>query len=184
MTDELDDKTKLSLYRLVINRYKNMVNEKESRSISEIRQLVSPYNPFIEKFRDTLISDIVPYVYQNHFFMAATKAISYVREIKTCQFAFNFWMSFEEMTSLRVGTAMDKAIFLAALLRAYGSENAKVIVSKKGKIYVRFAYEEKNYLVPAESGSLLSGDDTTLPFGDDPILYSFNDLVYENYEDL
>ncbi len=183
MTQELDDSTKLSLYRLVINRYKQIINEKESRSISEIRQLVSPYTPFIEKLRDGFLSDIIPYTYKNHFFIVAERAISYIREIKTCQFAFNFWMTFDEIAAQKVATSMDKAILLAALLRSLQSEDAKVLVTRHNKIYVKFSWEQNNYLVSAESGSMLSGDDVNSSFTDDSVIYSFNDLVYENYED-
>lgn len=183
MSDELDTTTKLEIYKLVINKYKNLISEKESCSISETRQRVSPYNEFIKKIRDQFLSDMLPYIRQRHFLMAAQRAMDYLRTIKTCEFSFTFWVNFEEMDKIKIGTTMDKAIFLAALLRSLESEDAKVYVTKKGKSYVKFVVENIPYLFAPENGSLLIGDDSLKIFADDPPAYSFNDLVYENYED-
>lgn len=183
MADELDPGTKLDIYKLVINRYKNLISEKESRSISEIRQQVSPYNDFIRKMRESLLNDIVPYDPRLHFFTAAQRAMAYVRQMRTCEFSFSFWMAFKEMDDLKIGTIMDKAILLAALLRSLESEDARVLVTKSGKAFVRFSWSGSPYLFSAESGSLLVGEDTMKVFSDDPVAYSFNDLIYENYEE-
>jgi hypothetical protein len=183
MSDELDSATKLELYKLVLARYKDLINQKESRSISEIRARVSPYNDFIRKLRDSMLADTVPYVPATHFFTMAQRAMAYVRTIRTCEFAFTFWMDFKEMDGLKIGTGMDKSILLAALLRALESEDAKVLVSGKGKAYVRFSWAGTQYLFVTESGSLLMGDDAMRVFSEDPAAYAFNDLVYENYEE-
>lgn len=184
MAEDLDDKTKLEIYKLVINRYKDTITQNESRSISEIRQRVSPYTDFIRKMRERMLSDTVPYEYKRHFFTAVERALSYIRGIRTCEFAFNFWMNFEEIDSLKVSSALDKAILLAALLRSFESEDTRVVVTKKGKIFVKFLWRDTPYLVAPETGSLLSGEDSMKIFSDDPVAYSFNDLVYENYEEV
>ncbi len=183
MADELDPGTKLEIYKLIINRYKDLITEKESRSITEIREQVSPYSDFIRKMRDAMLNDIVPYDPRLHFFTAAQRAMAYVRQIRTCEFSFTFWMTFKEMDELKVGTSMDKAILLAALLRSLESEDVKVVVTKSGKAFVRFTWSGSAYAFSAESGSLLAGDDSMKAFSDDPVAYSFNDLIYENYEE-
>jgi hypothetical protein len=180
---EMDATTKLEIYKLVLARYKDLINEKESRSISEIRQRVSPYNDFVRKMRDSMLTDMVPYVPKTQFFFAAQKAMSYISSIRTCEFSFTFWMDFKEMDTLKFGTAMDKSILLAALLRSFESEDAKVLVSGKGKTFVKFSYGGTQYLFVTESGSLLVGDDSMKTFADDPLAYAFNDLVYENYDE-
>jgi hypothetical protein len=183
MADDLDTQTKLEVYKLVLGRYRDLITEKESRSISEIRQRVSPYNDFIRRLRDSMLADTVPYVYKSHFFSAAQRAMAYVRNIRTCEFAFTFWMDFKEMEQLKIATAMDKAILFAALLRSFESEDAKVLVTKKGRAFVRFAWNGTQYLFSPENGSLLVGEDSMNAFPDDPVAYAFNDLVYENYEE-
>lgn len=182
MGEELDEGTKLEIYRLVLARYKDIITEKESLSISEIRQKVSPYNDFIRKLNSSLTKNIVGYSYKKDFIQAAQNAMDYVRGIKTCEFAFTFWMDFEDMRRLKIGTSMDKAILFAALLRSLGSEDVRVLVTKSYKPYVKFSFD-KEYLFVPETGSLLLGEDSMKMFSDDAVSYSFSDLVYENYED-
>lgn len=183
MVDDLDAATKLNIYRLVLKRHRDVINERESLTISEIRQKVSPYNDFIRNIREDITKDMIPYNRSLQFYDAALRAISYVRGIKTCQFAFTFWMDFEELGRLKIGTAMDKAILLAAVLRSLESEDVRVVVTKKGKPFVRFSWEDSKYLFVPESGSLLIGEDSLKIFANDPASYSFSDLVYENHEE-
>ncbi len=183
MGEELDAGTLLAIYKLVLSRYKDLINEKESRSVSEIRAKVSPYTDFIRKKRDELMRDTAPYDYSRHFPTALNRSISYLRSIRTCEFAFSFWLSFEEMDSVKVATAMDKAILLAALLRSFESPDAKVVVTRTGRWFVGFSFNGLNHVVVPASGSLLTGEDATGLFAKDPQSYAFNDLAYENYEE-
>ncbi len=182
MGEDLDAATKLEIYRLVLKRYKDIIGDKESLSISEIRQKVSPYNDFIRKLNKELTGSMVSYSYKNDFIRAAQNAMDYVRSIKTCEFAFTFWMDFDDMRRLKIGTVMDKAILFAALLRSLGSEDVRVLVTKNDKPYVKFSFD-KEYLFVPETGSLLLGEDSMKMFSDDAVSYSFSDLVYENYEE-
>lgn len=182
MGEELDAGTKLQIYLLVLKRYKDLISEKESLSISEIRQKTSPYNDFIRKINARLTKELIGYSYKDDFIRAAQNAMDYVRGIRTCEFAFTFWTDFEDMDRLRIGTAMDKAILFAALLRSLGSEDVRVLVTKRDKPYVKFAFEKEYVFVP-ETGSLILGEDTMKLFSDDPVSYSFSDLIYENYEE-
>lgn len=183
MADDLGADTKLAVYKLVLGRYKDLISERESRSISEIRQRVSPYGDFVRKVRDRMLADMVPYDPGRNLMAAAERAMEYVRGIRTCEFAFTFWMEFAEMDSLRIGTAMDKAILLAALLRSLEAEDARVLVTRKGRALVRFFWKGEPHVFVPESGSLLVGRDAAGFPPEDPIAYSFNDLLYENYEE-
>ncbi|MBN1170336.1 hypothetical protein JXA56_04890 [Candidatus Micrarchaeota archaeon] len=178
----MDAEKKLKIYHVVIARYKDLIAEKESHSISTLRQRVSPYNDIIRNIRDNIVSNIIGYQYRKDFFTAAQEAINHIRRIETCEFTFTFWMDFKDMEELRVGTAYDKAIYLTAILRSLGSDDARVLVTKKDIPYVRFLWDNSEYLFSPQSGSLLLGDDQMKLFIDDPVAYSFNDLVYENYE--
>jgi hypothetical protein len=180
---ELDAKTKLDIYAVVIGRYKDMISEKETRSISEIRQRVSPYNDTIREIRARLLQDIAPYSYRHHFPAAAQKAVSYVSGIRTCEFAFTFYVGFREMDELSLGTAFDKAMLFAAILRSLESEDVRVLVTRRGRPYVRYGFESASFIFVPSSGSLMAGEDAMKLFAEDPPAYSFSDLAYENFED-
>jgi len=183
MSADLDPETKLKIYMLIVNRYKDLISKQEERSVSEIRQRVSPYNDHVRLLRDTLTADFHPYAYERDFMLVAQRAIGHMKEIRTCRILLTFWMTFEEMEELKVGGVMDKALLLATLLRALESKDAKVLVTKSERVYVGFEWKGERYLVIPESGSLLGGDDASKPFAEDPLAYSFSDLSYENYEE-
>jgi len=181
MSEAIDAETKLKLYMLMVSRYKDLINENETRSVSEIRQRISPYSDTIKSLNMRLTEDLQPFSYEQHFITAAQRAINYIREIKTCQFTITFWLGFDEMDKLKLGGIMDKALLFAALLRSFGSDQVLVKVAKSGKTYVSFLWEGKEYMFVPESGSLLTGDDVVSVFSKDPLDYMFNDLTYENY---
>ncbi len=183
MAAELDAETKLKIYMLVVNRYRDLISEKEERSVSEIRQRVSPYNDLVKSLRDRLLSDFHPYTYERDFMQAAQGAISHVTEMKTFRMLIPFWMTFEEMEELKAGGVMDKALLLTSLLRALDSRDARVMVTRSGRTYVAFEWKGQMHLVVPESGSLLGGDDAAKALANDLLAYSFSDLSYENYEE-
>ena len=179
----MDAETTLKIYRVILNRYKDLIGEKESHSISVIRQRVSPYNDTIRNTRNSITSNIIGYEYRKDFFTAAQAAVNHIRKMETCEFAFTFWMDFKDMEELKVATAYDKAIYLAAILRSLGSENVRVLVTKKDNPYVKFVWNTVDYVFSPQTGSLLVGEDTLKLFKDDQVSYSFNDLVYEDHEE-
>lgn len=179
----MDTETKLKLYMLIVNRYKDLISKSEEKSISEIRQRCSPYNDFVRKLRDQLISDLHPYEYEKHFFQALQRVISYSKGIRNFEFLLTFWMSFEEIVELRAAPLMDKSLLLTALLRSLDCPDAKVYSTKSKKIYVGFRWGGSAYLIEPATCSILSGDFAEKTFIADPLSYVFNDLSYENFEE-
>lgn len=183
-TAEMDAETKLKIYLLILSRYKNLIREKESKTISEIRQLVSPYNnEFARKLKDRFTTDISNYDYENNFFTVVERAIEYMKKIRTCEFTIPFWMTFEEITELKISDSANKAIFFATILRSLGSENVMVVVTKSKRQYVKFEWGGDKYLFVPETGSLLRNEDVKRVLESDPAAYAFSDLSYENYEE-
>ena len=183
LMDGLDTETKLKIYTLIVNRYKDFVNKNEERSVSEIRQRVSPYDDYVKQFRDRLIEDLQPYNYDKHFFSAVQKILVYVRSLKTFRNAVTFWMDFKDIADVGAASIMDKAILMAALFRALDSKDVKVMVTKSGKTYVGFSWNGELYLILPDTGSMLTGSDATNGLAEDPVSYAFSDLFYESYEE-
>lgn len=183
VVERLGDEEKLRLFRLIVERYSDLIDEKESKSLLEIRQMVSPYNPVIEGVRESLISDIKPYRYEENFFSAVKKAVDYMKKIKVYDTSFAFWLDFNEIKKLSVCSAIDKAVFFAALLRSFGSDNVVVLVSKEGKPFVSFTWKKERYLFLPESDSLVCGEYVSKVMGENEPAYSFNDITYESFEE-
>jgi hypothetical protein len=168
----------------MVNRYKDLISEKENRSISEIRQRVSPYNnDFLKSLRDRLLNDMKYYEFNKDFFTALQRTLTYIREITNVETLIPFWMSFEEIDQLKAADIMDKAILFAALLRSFESNDARVYVTKSKRIYVGFSFNKMPYLVDIRNGSLIGGPDADNAFLKDSLSYVFSDLHFESFED-
>ncbi|MFH1221950.1 MAG: hypothetical protein V1492_02595 [Candidatus Micrarchaeota archaeon] len=176
----MDDRKRAAIYLLMLGRYKDLINEKETKTITEIRSLINPRHPFIEQLRKKMIPE--DYSYEKNFSTALSKAVEYMRAIETCEFAVSFWMTFEEMDKLEAADTPNKSLLFASLLRSFGAESTRVLVTKSGAYYVTFLYDGRNYLFSPKNNSLLAGDDVSKLLAEDSPRHSFNDVVYENFE--
>ncbi|MEK6982045.1 MAG: hypothetical protein AABX38_03890 [Candidatus Micrarchaeota archaeon] len=181
--DEIDAVIKIKFYDLVIARYKDLISEKETKSISDIRQKCSPYNKFIENLSKQITTEIKNYEYENNFLQALEKILEYIKTIKVLELNFDFWLSEKDIDNLKVGTKMDKSILLCSLIRSIGSGNCVVVVTKSKTNYISLEYKNDRYVINQESGSILKGEDIEQLFERDAIDYSFSDLSYEDYSE-
>jgi len=183
MMEGQNSEKRLKIYQIMIERYKDVISEAEEKSVSQIRQKITPYDEKIKSLRDSLIKDLLPYDYQKHFFIAVQKMIEYTKSIETANIGLTFWLDFPLIDELRAASAMDKALLLCTLLRSLDGKDAKVIVSKSGRILVGFSWNGEIYVIVPESGSLLAGEDVQKAFENDSMAYAFSDLFYDSYEE-
>lgn len=176
-----EDGVKLKLYELIISRYREKIEESENRGISELRTRISPYNEFVKQLNERLCSELTPYEYEKHFPIAVQKAIEYIKSIKNIELPVTFWLEFETIDELKAGNLIDQALLLTSLLRSFGSQNAKIFITKSKKVYVGYSWKDEQYLINPESGSLLRGEDVQTVFFNDSVLYTFSDLCFETY---
>ncbi len=177
-----DSEKKLRVYELILSRYKNQINEKEDKSLSEVRKLVSPYSDSLKSIKEKILKDLQPYVYEKHFFSAVQKCVDYIKSIENIYFPVHFWMSFEELDQFQAGPIMDQAILLCSLLRSLGSSDAK-IYKTEDKIYVGFKTNDESYLIDPRTGSMLRGIDAESAFKEDNLRYAFSDSYFESFEE-
>ncbi|MEM3075675.1 MAG: hypothetical protein QW590_02535, partial [Candidatus Bilamarchaeaceae archaeon] len=75
----MEESKKLKLYLLILNRYKELINEKETRTIGEIKERIKPHHPFIENMKSSLI----PKDYKCDFAVVLSKLLSFMSRIET-----------------------------------------------------------------------------------------------------
>lgn len=170
--------TKLKIYMLITSRYKKLISEKEEKTIAAIRARCSPHNEYILK----LSKKITGAGANQPFLYSVEQILTYARSIENFELLLTFWMEFEEIDTIKAAHPMDKAILVTALIRSLGSESASVYVTKNSKPYVSFEFENTQYIITVENGSLLLWKDAELFFHSDPIAYQFNDLRYESFD--
>jgi hypothetical protein len=177
----MEESKKLQLYLLMLSRYKDLINEKESKTVTEIKEKVTPHHPVVEGIRKKLLSP--HYIYERDFLAALNKAMDYIGSVETIEFSINFWMDFADIERIGAADSVNKALLFTALLRNFGSDNAKVVITKSDAYYVSFIYDSKTYLFSAKTNSLLLGEDVSKLLSSDQPKCMFNDRTYENFEE-
>lgn len=190
---ELDaSKRRESIYRKIIERYRELIEASESKSIPELRSLVRPQSSSVIELKDTLTKDFKPYEYEKDFLTAAQRAFEFVKdEIKTERIPVEFWLSPKDILELKAADEMDKAILLCSLLIALGNKGAKVVVEMKGGLkhaFVMFSFGNRYYLFDpvhdinlAGSKEILEAQISTEKDEENKIVYEFNDMEYNEW---
>lgn len=176
---------KLRLYKLIIDRYRDKIEEYETKSVSDLKLLIQPRHPLIVKIRESISEDFHPYLYEENFLPSAKMAFSRVAAFKSVSAPVPFWLTLEEIQELMAGDEIDKSIFLCSILRSLGSENAKVFLTDTQNSYVLFQYMGKSYVADHSKGELVekqSGKDA-LDSLQGKLLYAFNDREYEDFQE-
>jgi hypothetical protein len=183
----------LSVLKAIFNRHTELIDEAEKKTALQLKTLVKPGN---EAVKDTLSSLGIPL--GGPLTESSTeKLYTFVRdEIKHVPHDVNvaFWLKPEEILELKAADTEDKAILLCSLLRAAGSEDAKVIVfdleQGANRAVVFLEFEGRFYLLDTADhrkfGDFIAKtrEDAIEKYHFDrqrvkAVLYEFNDRVYE-----
>jgi hypothetical protein len=176
---------KLQLYRLIIDRYRDKIEEYETKSVSDLKLLIQPRHPLIIKIRESISENFHPYIYEENFLPSARMAFSRVAAFRTVSAPVPFWLSLDEIQGMMAGDEIDKSIFLCSILRSLGSENAKVFLTDTQNSYVLFQYMGKNYVADHSKGELIEkqAGKEALDSLQGKMLYAFNDREYEDFQE-
>ncbi len=183
-------KRRLALHRKIIERYRDIIETSEDKSVTELRSLINPENSAVAGVRDLINSKFRPYLYDRDFPKAAQLAYSYCHdEIKNEFLPVDFWLTPEDIVELKAADEMDKAIFLCSLLIALENQTAKVVVETEGRkrhAYVTFEYDDTFYLMdPAHSVNASGKKDDVISEqitdAERKLIYEFNNLEYNEW---
>lgn len=180
------------VYKKIVERYRELIEAAESKSIPELRSLVKPQSSSILEVREKITGGFGKYEYEKGFVAAAQKAYEFVKdEITTEHVPVEFWLSPKEILELKTADEMDKAIFLCSLLIALGNKGAKVVVEMKGGLkhaFVMFSFGNRYYLFDPVHSINLAGSKEILEAQISPgmdeenkLVYEFNDVEYNEW---
>lgn len=178
-----DDEIRLKLYKLIIERYREMIEQGESRSVADLKAMVDPHHEKLKEIRESITEGFHPYVYEEHFLQAAKMCFEYLSSFRTIAAPVSFWLSFSDMQELMAGDEIDKSILLCSLLRSLGSESAKVFLTDSRNSYVLFQFGGKSFVADHSQHTLAAKEtgEEALASLKGKILYSFNDKEYESF---
>ncbi len=128
---EENQKLQFKLYKLLLEKYSEIINEKEKRTIGEIKGMVDGEDLTIQ----AIIADFLPenYDFEQNFLETAKKVLEFVKtEIDYVESGLNlnYWLSPKEILKEKIGDDEDLAVFLCALLAGLGDEKASVLITE------------------------------------------------------
>jgi hypothetical protein len=178
------------VYLDIILRYKELIEEKEHLSVSELPTLVTPKSNLVAKEIERIKSSFGIYNYNSDFFEASVQCFSFVKnEIGDLTLPIQFWLTPDDTIRFRLGDLLDRNILLCSMLLALGNPSSKVFVAIKGSIRVIFTYyefEDHTYVLDILKDEIklvtkvrdfIHGIGLDEKDGDTTV-YEFNDKVY------
>lgn len=195
-------------YRLLVERYAEVISQGERKTLPELRSLLNPQDKSVQAVRGLLLEDYALsvskgiegageaflYSYEKHFPALAPRAFEFVRSLRSVnsELSVPFWLSLREVWELRAGDPFDKALFLCSLLLSLGSPNARVrVLELEGELkhpVVFVEFDNKSWLLdpsqraPPQQGPL----DKTLEYyryGGKRALRSLYEFNHEGYQE-
>jgi hypothetical protein len=133
---EVEDKQqekelKFRLHKFLLEKYSETINEKEKKTIGEIKGLIDPDDLSIQSLLAELITK--NYSFEKDYLSVAKEAYDFVsKEISFVEsdVKLNFWLTPIEIIKHKLADDEDLAVFLCTLLYALGDEKAFVVVAE------------------------------------------------------
>lgn len=154
---ELLKETKLA--KLLLRKYSNAINEKEAKTVGEIKSLINKEDLTIQ----AIIQDLKPenYKLEEHYMQTAEKVLNYLTEeiqYTKADFGINFWLEPKEILEAGISDDEDLAVLLCNLLYALGDEKAEVAITELDNLtthaIVITEFKEKTYFLdPSQKSS-------------------------------
>ncbi len=121
----------LRLYRLLLKKYSDAINEKEKRTIGQIKGLVDKDDMTIQ----SIVSEFKQkdYSFEKDYFAAAQKCFEFVQkeiDFVKADIEISFWLTPKEIMENKIADDEDLAVFLCSMLFALGDNAASVAISE------------------------------------------------------
>lgn len=181
---------RVALYKKIIERYREVIETSEDKSVTELRSLVNSDNPAIVSIRDSILEKFRPYLYDRDFPKAAELAYGYcLKELRNEFLPVDFWLTPEDILELKAADEMDKAIFLCSLLIALENQSAKVVVETEGRkrhAFVTFEFGSTFCLMDPAHGIYTAGPrekiiSEQIHDAERKLIYEFNNKEYNEW---
>jgi len=130
-TDQREKLLQCKLYKILLEKYADLVNEKERRTIGEIKMLVNSEDLTIQSILTDFKSP--EYKFPTSYHATAEKVLQFVqKEINYVEpgINLNYWLFPKEIFASKVGDDEDLAVFLCSLLFGLGDETAAVVIAE------------------------------------------------------
>lgn len=127
----VSQENEFKLTKFLLEKYAEIINEREQRTIGEIKELVSgkdlSVQSLVEDFKENT------YSFEENYFFSLKKVFDFMqKEISFVEpdINLNYWLSPKEILDIKVADDEDLAVFLCACMKALGDDKAEVIIAE------------------------------------------------------
>ncbi|MEM0372737.1 MAG: hypothetical protein QXO69_02790 [archaeon] len=184
------------LYALLVKRYADYIEEREAKTIQDLKEMIQPYSAPVAELAEKIKESIQDYSPEKDILKACEKAYAFITENihSVPSLGVSFWMGVKETLENGVADYEDKAILLCSLFKALGADSSIGIAelsdgSNRPVVFIKTRYsevmldpnEKHNFLEFAGKRAdalrkySLNGKTIT------KILYEFDDKEYKEY---
>ena len=121
----MGNEDELKLCRFLLQKYADIINEREQRTIGEIKGLVDGTDLTIQSVVEDTKGDDYESSLKN-VYKFITDEIAHIDS----ELSLNYWMSAREIMEIKVADDEDLAVFLCACMKSLGDEKAEVIIAE------------------------------------------------------
>ncbi len=168
----------LEVAKHLLTRHRERIEREEIRSLSRLRQIISPYSDYVSALKTRILESLAPYKKEEKLLDAARRVISHISSIEVVELPVQYSLSFEEMEEFGAASRIDKALITTSLLRALGPEDAFCVIGNKYSL-VKFSWLNKIYAIDIDRNELLEGRNAEDFIQNSQPRYVFNDLSFE-----
>ena len=122
---------KLKLCKFLLQKYGDIINEREKRTIGEIKALVDGSDLSIQSLAQDFMGD--NYYFETNYEGALKEAYKFVVDeigFVDADLNLNYWMSPKEVLEQKVADDEDFAVFICSLMKALKDDKAEVIIAE------------------------------------------------------
>ncbi len=123
--------SKSKYYSLIINKYKNIINENEQKTISQMKDMIKPSDLTVK----SVVAKFSPigYDYNKDYLTALRKTYNYLKselDIIKNDLKVLFWIDFSKIIKDKLSDEQNSAIFLCSIMQALNDSNSKLDIVK------------------------------------------------------
>jgi hypothetical protein len=147
----INESSKEKYYRIILEKYKDEINNKERKTISEIKSMVKPSDLTIK----SIVSKNKPigYDYNKDYLNTLRKIYNYLKsEISVIKndLKLLFWLDFPQIIKYQIADEQDISTLLCSIMKALDDENAYIYVvlleEEKTHAFIKTKYKNKHYI--------------------------------------
>ncbi|MFP3949818.1 MAG: hypothetical protein ACLFUZ_01860 [Candidatus Micrarchaeia archaeon] len=168
----------LEVAKHILERHREGIEKEEIRSLSRLRQVISPYSDYVSALKTKILEFLAPYNQEEKLLDAVRRVISHISSIDVVELPVQYSLSFEEMEELGAASRIDKALLATSLLRALGLEDAFCVIGNRYSL-VKFNWLNRTYAIDIDRNELLEGENAEEFIQNSQPRYVFNDLSFE-----